>query len=49
MRSYLDYPWRFKIRENVKQFILSEKSKWPKERTIQISKNQYPVHSKYLK
>lgn len=38
-----------KMRENVKQFILPEKRKRPKERTVRISKTQYPVHSKHLK
>ena len=38
-----------KMRENVKQFILQEKRKRPKERTVRISKTQYPVHSKHLK
>ncbi|MDY4350798.1 transposase, partial [Pectobacterium brasiliense] len=38
-----------KMRENVKQFILPEKRRRPKERTVRISKTQYPVHSKHLK
>ncbi|MGL4725451.1 MAG: IS4 family transposase, partial [Scandinavium sp.] len=38
-----------RMRENVKQFILPEKRKRPKERTVRISKTQYPVHSKNLK
>jgi len=38
-----------RMRENVKQFILPEKRKRPKERTVRISKTQYPVHSKHLK
>jgi len=38
-----------KMRENAKQFILQEKRKRPKERTVRISKTQYPVHSKHLK
>lgn len=38
-----------KMRENVNQFILPEKRKRPKERTVRISKTQYPVHSKHLK
>lgn len=38
-----------KMREDVKQFILPEKRKRPKERTVRISKTQYPVHSKHLK
>ncbi|CAI1928189.1 Uncharacterised protein [Serratia marcescens] len=38
-----------KMRENVKQFILPEKRKRPKKRTVRISKTQYPVHSKHLK
>ncbi|QBY31858.1 hypothetical protein E2R62_25520 [Citrobacter rodentium] len=38
-----------KMRENVKQFILPEKRKRPKKRTVRISKTQYPVHLKHLK
>lgn len=38
-----------RMRENVKQFILPEKRKRPKKRTVRISKTQYPVHSKHLK
>ncbi|MFP2419934.1 IS4 family transposase, partial [Pseudescherichia vulneris] len=38
-----------KMREDVKQFVLPEKRKRPKERTVRISKTQYPVHSKHLK
>lgn len=38
-----------KMREDVKQFILPEKRKRPKERAVRISKTQYPVHSKHLK
>ena len=38
-----------KMREDVKQFILPEKRKRPKERAVRISKIQYPVHSKHLK
>lgn len=38
-----------KMRGNVKQFILPEKRKRPKERAVRISKSQYAVHSKHLK
>ncbi|QBG35623.1 IS4 family transposase [Litorilituus sediminis] len=35
------------MRENVKQFILPEKRKRPKARTVRISKTRYPVKSKH--
>lgn len=35
------------MRENVKQFVLPEKRKRPKSRTVRISKTHYPVKSKH--
>jgi hypothetical protein len=35
------------MRENVKQFILPEKRKRPKNRTVRCSKTRYPIQSKH--
>ncbi|MCH2055181.1 MAG: IS4 family transposase, partial [Thalassotalea sp.] len=35
------------MRENVKQFILPEKRKRPKSRTVRFSKTQYTIRSKH--
>lgn len=37
------------MRERVKRYILPERKKRPKSRTVRISKTRYPVRSKHLK